>query len=159
MKENRRKELDDFKEDYEQRITNAGTDKGLLNNLKASLASQTADDKDEEDVIKGLIAKIDKTISQIPKEGFQDAFKTVIKDYKMFETRVNSGLKNLKKLGLDRLSEDDIVFGGVKLQEAYDHDDKKSPKNWATTTGSYFKKCVKVVGNDIATRWFTALKR
>lgn len=155
-RQRRQKELEDFKEDYEQRITNAGTDKGLLNNLKASLTSKTADDNDEEDIINGLIAKIERTISQIPERGFQDAFITEIKDYKLFETRVKAGLR---KTALDRLSEDDIVFGGVKLQEAYDHDDKKSPKNWATTTGSNFKKCVKVVGNDIATRWFTALKR
>ena len=156
MEQNRQLELAHFKEDYEQRITLSGTDKSLLNNIKAELGNLRTDDKGKQDIITGLLAKIDQIIAQMPQAGFQDAFKTAIVDYKLFETRVKAGLR---KTPLDKLTQADKDFGATKLQEAYDHDDKKSPKNWATTTGSNFKKCVKVVGNDIATRWFTALKR
>ena len=156
MEQNRQLELAHFKEDYEQRITLSGTDKSLLNNIKAELGNLQADDKDKQDIITGLLAKIDQIIAQMPQAGFQDAFKTTIVDYKLFETRVKSGLKNTP---LGKLTQADKDFGAAKLQEAYDHDAKKSSKDWAVTTGRYFKKCVKIVGNDIATEWFTKLKR
>lgn len=162
MKEQRRQQqLRQFKETYEQRIAQSGTDKGLLNNLKAELGNLQTDDKDRQAIITGLLAEIDKTIALKPKEGFQEALKTVavITDYKLFETRVNAGLRNLKKAGLGELTPDDKDFGAAKLQEAYDHDDKKSPKDWAVPTGRFFKRCVKIIGNDIATEWFTKLKR
>ena len=156
MEQNRQLELAHFKEAYGQRIAQAGTDKGLLNNLKAELGNLRTDDKDMQDIITGLLAKIDQIIAQMPQAGFQDAFKTTIVDYKLFETRVKSGLKNTP---LGKLTQADKDFGAAKLQEAYDHDAKKSSKDWAVTTGRYFKKCVKIVGNDIATEWFTKLKR
>ena len=156
MEQNRQLELAHFKEDYEQRITLSGTDKSLLNNIKAELGNLQADDKDKQDIITGLLAKIDQIIAQMPQAGFQDAFKTTIVDYKLFETRVKSGLKNTP---LGKLTQADKDFGAAKLQEAYDHDAKKSSKDWAVTAGRYFKKCVKIVGNDIATEWFTKLKR
>ncbi|MGN0215382.1 MAG: TIGR03986 family CRISPR-associated RAMP protein, partial [Prevotella sp.] len=156
MEQNRQLEFAHFKEDYEQRITLSGTDKSLLNNIKAELGNLRTDDKDMQDIITGLLAKIDQIIAQMPQAGFQDAFKTAIVDYKLFETRVKAGLK---KTPLDKLTQADKDFGAVKLQEAYDHDAKKSSKDWAVTTGRYFKKCVKIVGNDIATEWFTKLKR
>lgn len=161
MEQNSRLALRQFKEAYEQRIAQSGTDKGLLNNLKAELGNLHTDDKDQQAIITQLIAEIDKTIALKPKEGFQEALKTVaiITDYKLFETRVNAGLRNLKKAGLSELTQADKDFGAVKLQEAYDHDDKKSPKDWAVTTGRFFKRCVKTVGKDIATEWFTKLKR
>lgn len=162
MKEQRRQQqLRQFKETYEQRIAQSGTDKDLLNNLKAELGNLQTDDKDRQAIITGLLAEIDKTIALKPKEGFQEALKTVavITDYKLFETRVNAGLRNLKKAGLGELTPDDKDFGAAKLQEAYDHDDKKSPKDWAVPTGRFFKRCVKTIGNDIATEWFTKLKR
>lgn len=152
----RQKELETFKEDYEQRITLSGTDKSLFNNIKAELVNLRTDDKGKQDIITGLLAKIDQIIAQMPQAGFHDAFKTAIVDYKLFETRVKAGLR---KTPLDKLTQADKDFGAAKLQEAYDHDDKKSPKDWAVTTGRYFKKCVKIVGNDIATEWFTKLKR
>lgn len=158
MDQNRQLALRHFKEAYEQRIAQAGTDKGLLNNLKAELGNLQTDDKDKQDFITGLLAEIDKTIAQKPKEGFQDAFKTVpvITGYNMFDMRLKAGKR---KTPLEKLTQEDKDLGAVKLQEAYDHDEKKSPKDWATTTGRYFKKCVKVVGNDIATEWFLKLKR
>lgn len=158
MDQNRRLALLRFKEAYGQRIAQAGTDKGLLNNLKAELGNLQADDKDKQDIITGLLAEIDKTIALKPKEGFQDAFMTVpvITGYDMFEARVKAGKR---KTPLDKLTQADKDFGAAKLQEAYDHDAKKSSKDWAVTTGRYFKKCVKIVGNDIATEWFTKLKR
>lgn len=160
MKEQRRQQqLHQFKTAYEQRIAQSGTDKELLNNLKAELGNLHTDDKDQQAIITGLLEEIDKTIAQKPKEGFQEAFKTAITDYKMFEARVNAGLRNLKKAGAGELTQADKDFGAVKLQEAYDHDDKKSPKDWAVNTGRFFKRCVKTVGNDIATEWFTKLKR
>lgn len=155
----RQQQLHQFKTAYEQRIAQSGTDKGLLNNLKAELDNLYPDDKDQQAIITGLLAEIDKTIAQKPKEGFQEAFKTVITDYKMFEARVNAGLRNLKKAGAGELTQADKDFGAVKLQEAYGYDDKKSPKDWAVNTGRFFKRCVKTVGNDIATEWFTKLKR
>lgn len=155
-RQRRQKELETFKEDYEQRITLSGTDKSLLNNIKAELVNLRTDDKGKQDIITGLLAMIDQIIAQMPQAGFQDAFKTAIVDYKLFETRVKAGLR---KTPLDKLTQADKDFGAAKLQEAYDHDDKKSPKDWAVTTGRYFKKCVKIVGNDIATEWFTKLKR
>lgn len=156
MEQNRQLELAHFKEDYEQRITLSGTDKSLLNNIKAELGNLRTDDKGKQDIITGLLAKIDQIIAQMPQAGFQDAFITAIVDYKLFETRVKAGLK---KTPLDKLTQADKDFGAAKLQEAYDHDAKKSSKDWAVTTGRYFKKCVKIVGNDIATEWFTKLKR
>lgn len=156
MEQNRQLELAHFKEDYEQRITLSGTDKSLLNNIKAELGNLRTDDKDMQDIITGLLAKIDQIIAQMPQAGFQDAFITAIVDYKLFETRVKAGLK---KTPLDKLTQADKDFGAANLQEAYDHDAKKSSKDWAVTTGRYFKKCVKIVGNDIATEWFTKLKR
>lgn len=162
MKEQRRQQqLHQFKTAYEQRIAQSGTDKELLNNLKAELGNLHTDDKDQQAIITGLLEEIDKTIAQKPKEGFQEALKTVavITGYPMFDKRVNAGLRNLKKAGAGELTQADKDFGAVKLQEAYDHDDKKSPKDWAVNTGRFFKRCVKTVGNDIATEWFTKLKR
>ncbi len=158
MDQNRRLALRHFKEAYGQRIAKAGADKGLLNNLKAELGNLQTDDKDKQDIITGLLAEIDKTIALKPKEGFQEALKTVavITGYPMFETRVKAGLR---KTPLSELTQEDKDLGAVKLQEAYDHDDKKSPKDWAVNTGRFFKRCVKVVGIDIATEWFTKLKR
>lgn len=159
MERNRQLALHQFKEAYEQRVAMSGTDKGLLNNLKAELGNLHTDDKDQQAIITGLIAEIDKVIAQMPQAGFQEAFKTAITDYKMFEARVNAGLRNLKKAGVDKLTQDDKDFGAAKLHEAYDHDDKKSPKDWAVATGRFFKRCGKTVGNDIAMEWFTKLKR
>lgn len=161
MVRNRQSALVRFKTAYEQRIALSGTDKGLLNNLKAELGNLHTDDKDQQAIITGLLEEIDKTIAQKPKEGFQEALKTVavITGYPMFDKRVNAGLRNLKKAGAGELTQADKDFGAVKLQEAYDHDDKKSPKDWAVNTGRFFKRCVKTVGNDIATEWFTKLKR
>lgn len=160
--ERRRKQqvLRNFKEEKEQIIDQASTDKGFLNNLKAELSNMLTDDVEMQAIIKDLIEKIGRKANEIEQshktEGFQGAFKTEIKDYKMFETRVKAGLRNTP---LDQLTKEDIDFGTAKLQEAFDNDSKKLPKNWEVTTGSYFKKCVKIVGIKIATEWFKNLKR
>lgn len=154
-------EVCNFKKRYEQLIAQADKDKNILNILRTELSNNHSDDKDKQNAVNQLVADIDKRLEQIKQtpKGFQDAFITEVKDYKQFHTRVEAGLRNLRKSGVDKMSEEDIAFGEIKLQEAYDHDDKKSPKNWAATTGSYYKKCVKTVGEDIANKWFTKLKR
>lgn len=57
---------------------------------------------------------IDQIIAQMPQAGFQDAFKTAIVDYKLFETRVKAGLR---KTPLDKLTQADKDFGAAKLQK------------------------------------------
>ena len=153
-------ELREFKEAYETKITNAGNDKYILNIIKGSLGSFPSGDKEMADLVKTFIAEIEERLTLIEKEagtkGFQHAFKTAITDYKLFEIRLKTGLRTTPK---EQLIEEDLAFGAARLQDAYNHDVKQSPKNWATTTGSYFKRCAKIVGNDIATEWFTKLKR
>jgi len=80
-----------------------------------------------------------------------------ISKYKMWETRVNAGLKITP---LTDLTDEDKSLAYEKLLEAYQTEtaeNHRMSKNWSVHKGSYFKKCAKLVGNDLATEWFNRI--
>lgn len=156
-----KQELCDFKTSHEAQIEAAKTDNAQLNRIKSELTSITDDDEQKWQIIDELIMKID---NHLKDNKANRTFATVmaktgvtITEYKMWETRMKAGQRVTP---LDQLTPEDKELAFSKLREAYDaetNENPKSRKNWIAPQGSYFKKCSKLLGDNLTIQWFNSL--
>ena len=155
----RKQKVAEYNKKYSKKIADAKNNKNILNCIKIEIANITDDDLKQ--FIKEMTALIDNNIKKIDQEMTfaKAAFVSgvEISNYKMWEIRVNAGLKITP---LTDLTDEDKSLAYEKLLEAYQietAENHRMSKNWAVPTGSYFKKCAKLVGNDLATEWFNRI--
>lgn len=170
LKENRRSmEIKSTVAEWNERFQNAQNSMSSLNKLVSDLIAQMGKagtpkeilqemEKLKEDCKKRIAELLSQSQSSITAaHTLQEFFKeNTGSSYNQFDGRIKKWLKQENR---EQLTSDEESWALGRLKEAYakTSSNKADKKNWKLG-GTYFNKCSKLVGKDLATVWFNKLQ-